>query len=260
METVGLIPAGTSGQLTIANQVPSLALPLLMEFRTYPAEEGIGLNAFDISLAINTSRLPAFRVFSTGGLDVTGTVKTKDPDLETAPSGGFNPSSTPTPGAKTPPDDNSFYIGQMDLITRISRLHSVWFDTAQSGALTDFLDPVVQPTPEQQPNGTSLVLAYRGASGITGEAVALGKAYAYRAEYIDAYGDVRKDKTPGIPEFIGSSADVTYLPAGDKTWKDDIDMLDKARYFQVRVTFIGNTTTLLNPVFSGLGVAWSVNN
>ena len=182
----------------------------------------------------------------------------KDPDLEDKPDGGYNPGSTP-PGKATPPDDNSFYIGQMDLITRISRLHSIWLDTTQSGGVTDFLDPVVEPTPSLQPAGTQLVFAFRGASSIGGESITKGKGYAFRADHIDPYGDVR-GVSAGAPKFIGDLNDVTYLPSGDKTWKSDIDLLDNARYFQLRVTFVGNTTTLLNPEFSGVGVAWDIND
>jgi len=257
MEDAGL--GVDAGSLALQNQVPSIGLPLLMEFRTYPSVEGVGLNSFDISLAINTSRLPAFRIFSTGGTNTLGTVVTKDPDLEEKPDGGFNPSSMPTPGAKTPPNDNSFYIGQMDLITRISRLHSVWFDTGQGGSVTDFLDPVVQPSPEEQPTGTQLVFAFRGATAIANLSSGVGTGYAFRAEYLDPYGDVRNAIGATIT-FMGLSTDVTYFPSGDKTWKSDIDQLDTARYFQVRATFVGNTTTLLSPEFSGLGVAWQINN
>jgi hypothetical protein len=278
METVGLIvsndpptvpppigweapPGSGEGYLAKANNVPSLGLPLLMEFRCYPAEESVGLNSFDISLAINTSRLPAFRVFSTGGLDQTGTQVKKNPDLEANPSGGFNPNSVP-PGKTTPADDNSFYIGQMDVITRISRVHSIWIDTTQGTNSTDFLDPIVDPKSDQQPAGTELVFAFRGAVGISSEALNSGRAFD--ADYLDPYGDVRKRDTEfnpaEVPEFLSSISDqITYFPAGDKTWKSDIDVLDKAIYFQIRVTFVGNTTTLLNPELSGVGVAWAVN-
>ena len=120
---VGLATA--AGSIASTSQVPTIGLPILMEHSCYPTVSGIGLNAFDVSLALNTSRLPAFRVFSTGGVNTSGQTITKDPDLELQPDGGFNPSSTP-PGKTTPPDDPSFYIGQMDTITRISRVHSIW--------------------------------------------------------------------------------------------------------------------------------------
>ncbi len=273
MEDVGLItpdtamppaPGSGEGYLAKANNVPSLGLPLLMEFRCYPAEQGVGLNSFDISLAINTSRLPAFRAFSTGGLNQSGILVSKNPDLEVNPSGGFNPASTP-PGKATPANDNSFYIGQMDIISRISRVHSIWIDTEQTAGVTDFLDPIIEPRADLQPSGTELVFAFRGATNITGESQTQGRAYDGR--FIDPYGDVRKKDTafttappPGVPEFLSSlTSDITFFPAADKTWKSDIDTLDTAKYFQMRVTFVGNTSTLLNPELSGVGVAWIVN-
>lgn len=272
MEDLGLIPSDASGPgipppppgagqgyLANTNAIPSIGLPLLMEFRCYPAEEGVGLNAFDISLAVNTSSMPAFRSFSTGGFGPGGIV-TKDPDLETNPSGGFNAVG----GGITPEIDNTFYIGQMDVITRISRVHTIWIDTEQGGSVTDFLDPVVEPTADQQPSGTELVFAFRGASAILNDS--LNKGYAFNASFIDPYGDVRKQDlafglSTFVPEFLSSLAsDITFLPVGDKTWKSDIDALDHAKFFQMRITFVGNTTTLLNPELSAVGVAWAINN
>src|SRR5690606_22102948 len=46
------VPAGTP---YAAGEVPTIGLPLLMEYRCYPDAGALGLNAFDISLAINSS-------------------------------------------------------------------------------------------------------------------------------------------------------------------------------------------------------------
>ncbi len=263
MEDVGLIDEDEHGLIAPSGQIPSIGLPLLMEYRTYPTDNGVGLNSFDISLAINTSRLPAFRVFSTGGLDTSSTLVKKDPDLEVVASGGFNPLSTP-PGKSTPPDDNSWYVGQMDVISRISRIHTIWLDTLQGGGITDFLDPVVEPTPGEQPSGAELVFNYRGASAIGGESFTAGKGYAFDGIHLDPYGDVRDDDPtafPPAPEYLGGlNSDITFLNPGDETWADSIDDIDTARFFQVRVTFLGNTTTLLNAELSALGVAYIINS
>ena len=260
MEDVGLIPTGTAGGIAGSAQVPSMGLPLLMEFRTYPTEVGVGLNAFDISLAINSSRLPAFRIFSTGGLNSSGQVVAKDPDLEDQPDGGFNPVSSP-PFQPTNPDDPGFYIGQLDVISRISRVHTIWVDTEQSGNVTDFLDPLLEPTPDEQPGGTEIIFSYRGATGITGKSFTAGQGYAFDADHIDPYGDVRDfDTAAGAPEFLGSlNGDITFFPVGDTTWQDDIHAVDTSRFFQIRMTFVGNTTTLLNPELSAVGVAWMID-
>ena len=39
-----------------------IALPLLMEYRCFPDPTALGLNAFDVNLAINTSTRPSFFV------------------------------------------------------------------------------------------------------------------------------------------------------------------------------------------------------
>ena len=44
-----LSPAGLAG----AGAIPSVGLPLLMEFRSYPSSISLGLNPLDISLALN---------------------------------------------------------------------------------------------------------------------------------------------------------------------------------------------------------------
>jgi hypothetical protein len=83
------------GTVAAAGAVPSIGLPLLMEFRCYPSDRGLGLNALSAMLAINSSALPSFRAFSTGGINASGNVVVKDPDTQTVPTGGFDPSSTP---------------------------------------------------------------------------------------------------------------------------------------------------------------------
>ena len=57
------VDIGILGQLGLPSQpglfakdeVPSIGLPLLMEFRTYPDSMAFGLNGFKVNLAINTS-------------------------------------------------------------------------------------------------------------------------------------------------------------------------------------------------------------
>ncbi|MEM7307734.1 MAG: Ig-like domain-containing protein [Planctomycetota bacterium] len=249
-EVVGLVPAGATGGLAPPLQVPTVGLPLLMEFRCYPSEDGIGQNAFNISLAVIGSNKPNFRVFSTGGLDQTGILVQKDPDLEDTPSGGFNPMAG---GVETPAGDNSFYVGQLDVITRVSRVHSVWIDTGFSG--TAFLEPVLEPLGELQPQGTELLVAWRGASAIGGDGAA---DFAFDAAHLDPYGDLRMDAgMPAAPVFLGSNGDVTFVPPGDESWKDSLAEVDGARFLQARLTFVSNAVTLLTPELSSLGVAFT---
>ena len=128
-----------------------------------PDDEALGLNAFDISLGVNTSARPNFRAFSTGGQDQANNTIRIDPDLELEANGGFNPNSNP-PGASTYGLDNSVYMGSMDLVTRVSRVYSLWFEATGISGEPEFSPPVVEPRIEQQPLGTGLEIAFRGAS------------------------------------------------------------------------------------------------
>lgn len=219
------------------NQVQAVALPLLMEYRCYPRDGAQGLNGFMIALAVGSSSTPNFRAFSTGGTGTGGNPITRNPDLESTARGGFNPNSNP-PGQSTNGVDNSFYFGQIDLVTRVSRAHTIWFDLANE--VDDitvnspiYMDPVIDPKPEDQPSGTQVLIDFRGASNVTmmdGTRDALS---------LDTYGDGAN------PAFVGG-----------QTWKSSISQIDGARYFQTRFTFIANTETGLTPTISAFGVAF----
>jgi hypothetical protein len=217
--------------------IPSIGLPLLWEIRCYPSDSGLGLNSIDVSIPINTFCEPTFRTFSTGGFDTTGTAVFKDPDLEIFPSGGFNPSSNP-PGKVTALDtDSIFYIGQLDVVIRVSRSHTAWLDT---GLLAPaFFTPILEPRPDDQPLGTSIVLEYRGALGF---APGTGTD-PFNAQALDAYGDLAS----GLVTFLND----------DGNWKDDIRNLDGARYVQVRLSFFNNIQSGQNAELDSLGLSWS---
>jgi hypothetical protein len=203
--------------------VPTIGLPLLMDFRCYSDDEALGLNALDISLAANSSPRPNFRAFSTGGYDTNNNPQYVDPDVEETASGGYSPTSNP-PGAPTPGTDNSFYVGEMALVTRVSRIHSIWFDTGFPQAT--FNTPLVEPEPGDQPNGTAVVLAYRGA-------IALNNANLLTdASTMGPYGDPSPGAGNG-PTFLQS----------DPSWKDDISGINSAGLFQFRISFISNAAT-----------------
>ncbi len=247
-----------SGYVARSGQVPSFGLPLLMEYRCYPSDEGIGLNSLDISLAINSSAIPSFRSYSTGGVNVNGQTVFRNPDLELVPAGGFNPSSSP-PGRRTArSDDNSFYIGQLDAVTKVSRVHSVWINT--DFVAPDYAPPVILPRGAEQPAGTSVVVEYRGATGFSLDALATSGPFD--AAQLDAYGEmffVVNDPGPppgdehGYYKPLGS---VSFLD-GVATWRGDTEALDGAQFFQMRITFVNNIQTGLSPVLSAIGVAYS---
>ena len=225
-----------------AGNVPSIGLPLLMEFRCYVDTGALGLNAFDISLAVNSSARPNFRAFSTGGYNTNNDPVYKDPDLEDAADGGFNPGSNP-PGASTPGVDNSFYIGQVDLVTRVSRSHSIWFDSGLPNP--NYQDPVMEPAPEDLPSGTEIVMDYRGATITSINPVTQPDTILTNPAQIDLYGE----------QMAGSPGTINFQN-GDPGWKEDISDINGAQFFQLRMTFISNAATDRTPSLSTLGFAY----
>jgi hypothetical protein len=224
-----------AGTLAGPGSVPSFGLPLLMEFRCYPSNVGLGLNALDVSLAINSSALPAFRVFSSGGINTAGNPEVVNPDAELSPHGGLNPLSTP-PGQHTRSAENVFYIGQLDVVTRLSRAHIVWLDTGVVSP--EYLSPITSPSPADLPAGTQVALEYRGAVGFSPDALTA----PFDASRIDPYGDIRT----GTVSFLN----------GLGTWTDDIHAVDGARYLQVRLTFVNDIASGARPELSSLGISF----
>ncbi len=235
--TLGLLTGGlTTGAFGGPGLVPTLGLPLLIEIRCFPSDAGVGLNLFDISIANALSSTPNFRAYSSGGVNGAGQEVVKNPDLETIPSGGFNPLSTP-PGQPTMLDaDNVFYLGQLDTVVRVSRVHTIWLDTGVDSP--DFVDPVLEPSPDDQPTGTEVILDYRGATGFT----ATG-SQPFDGSMIDAYGNTDVDTAPQPNYFNGVS-----------TWTGNINALDGAKFIQLRLTFVNNLQTGLAAELSALGI------
>ena len=225
------------------NQVPTVGLPILMEFKTFPDDGALGLNSFDVSFAVNSSARPNFRAFSTGGVNSSGQVIEVDPDLEQTASGGFNPNSTP-PGASTPAADNTFYMGQLDLVLRISRAHSIWFNSGFPVNQVTYGPPVLEPRPEQQPDGTAIELAFRGAANVTATPATNDRD----ASKFDFYGE---------PIVTGTTPAFTVAYFGDNTWKSTISAINGAPRFQTRITFLSNPQTNLSPTLSSLAFAYS---
>jgi hypothetical protein len=236
------------------NPAPSIALPLLMEFRCFPDSGALGLNSLDVNFAVNSSAKPNFRVYSTGGTNTSGIQVQINPDLASIASGGFNPTSNP-PGGATLPGDNTVYLGEMDLVLRVSRMHSIWLDT-QMNAPT-YLPPVIEPRDSDQPLGTSVTLDYRGATLMSPSTANI----ATDANFLDPYGNptlcpvnppvpntcpVTLCTTNGVPSFFQTN----------NTWRPSITNINTAKLFQVRVTFISNTDTNLSPSLSALGFAF----
>jgi hypothetical protein len=125
--------------------------------------------------------------------------------------------------------DGVFYMGQLDTVVRISRIHTVWLDT-KVGASPTWSTPVQEPSPAEQPGGTQVRLEYRGAVAFSG-----GPADApFDASTFDVFGD--QDNQPqSLTE-----------------WSQNITSANTLRYLQVRMTFVNNITTGLSAELTAL--------
>lgn len=258
-----------------SGQVQSIGLPLLMEYRTYPDPSAVGLNAWVLNLAVNSSSRPYFRAFSTGGVNQSGTQVLIDPDAQNTSNGGYTPASTP-PGDTTFGRDNSVHRGAIDYVTRISRAHSIWFPSTieSEGTFTSrvFNPPTVEPNPADQPPGTEIDIDFRGALSITylnnmnpspfndHDTDDNGITdYLENAFTLDLYGDYYNEVDGALNHdtnvqnigltFIGTSQD----------WQETVDLIDDSRFYQVRLTFIGNPVTTQIPELSAFAITWAQN-
>ena len=173
-----------------SDHIQTIGLPLLIEHRCYPAaSDALGNNSLEIAFAVNSSRRPFFRAFSVGGFAAGGTIVEVEPDLEVRANGGFNPANQ---GAPTPGQDPNVYYGAMDFVVRVSRSVSVWFQaTDPLGAPfidPNFAQPIVEPLPADQPSGTSVELAFRGAVSIA-DGPPMESDPRNNAAALDSYGN-----------------------------------------------------------------------
>ena len=249
-EFAGLIPPGTSGQQAAAGFVPTIGLPLLMEFRCFPDDTALGLNAFSVSLAVNSSARPNFRIHSTGGFNTAGQPVIKNPDLEQTPSGGFNPTSFP-PGQPTSPGDNSFFPSRIDFVFRTNQAHTVWIDSGL--ASPDWsVAQAVEFGADAAP-ASSIELAFRGADLVVPSTD--GDPLSDSA-FLDAYGDLADNNNSGVPGDPASKNEGIAFTNGDSSWKSDLDEVDGSRFIQVRITFTGDTAVNLSTLLDALGLAY----
>ncbi|MBI5434881.1 MAG: hypothetical protein HZA52_18760 [Planctomycetes bacterium] len=242
---VDVVQLGQAGVPYAKDQVPTIGLPLLMEFRCYPTGGAVGLNDFQIAIAINSSAAPFFRAFSSGGTLASGQSKVVDPDAEPVATGGVSSSGFPTPQL-----DNVFYYGQADFVVRVSRAHTIWFDSRLG--TPSFATPVLEPTAALQPAGTQIVVAYRGATAIGNPPSGSNGASWVNADNFDFYGESRSSALGG---FTAAQFAPSFLN-GDSAWKSSISTLDGARYVQARISFIANAATGATPELASFGLAY----
>ncbi len=241
------------------SKVPTLGLPMLIEFRAYPNATTFAQNQFRTAFG-PTSILPIFRAWVSGSFSGNPF----NPDLATNATGGGT-------GSGLPGLDNTFYYGQADFVVRISRAFTLFFDT---GSANLFADPVLEPDLGSQPANTQIVLAYRGASSITPAIV--GQTPWEDSTKYNPYGDSWTFTLFGalgsqchclfVPPQVTGTCAVTptlvpncgFTPAfvNGANWKEQISQIGNSRYVQTRLTLVSNTQTGLGPALSGLGFAF----
>jgi hypothetical protein len=256
VNTGQLSDLGQVGLIAGPGDIPSIGLPLLMDFKCYPTSSGLGLNTFDTLLAgfpttFGFTAPPDFRVHSTGGFDPFGFPISKDPDLESQPDGGYSTVAPVLPvGTPTDPGDSLFYLGQVDLVTRISRVHTIWFDTGDTNP--DYLTTVVQDLDGSLPGGTEIQVAYRGATSVVGTPLS-------DASTLDPYGD--QPVPGGTPMTFGPVASKNpsvVFANGDSTWHDSVDAIDGARFVQLRITLVSDVASGASPELSSIGIPFAM--
>ncbi|HIF40010.1 MAG TPA: hypothetical protein EYQ74_02780 [Planctomycetes bacterium] len=252
----------------LPDNVQSIALPLLLEFRCWQSPGAQGINRFDTAEAMPGSG-PYFRAFSTGGIDQSNNTVVVDPSTEVRANGGFNPGSTP-PGAPQPGLDGEVYIGAVDFVVRVSRAISVWFpatdpdDPGGNPFLANFSQYVLEPPIKDQPLGTNITASFRGAGNVLPGTPPIEDALT-----LDLYGDhylqTVTDCFPDTLEYpaIQHNDDPLQLNTqvafynSDNSWFDDPSSIDGASYYQTRLSFISNTDTGLSPELSAFALTWS---
>ena len=266
-----------------AGNVQSSALPLLIEFDCFPSAGAQTQNLFDTSSAHPTAPTPFFRAFSAGGFDTSGNQVFVDPELEITANGGFNPGATP-PGTGIPGRDNTYYVGALDLVIRVSRAASLFYPAtnpllSDNNPLTNddprypnpvFFPAVVNPRPEDQPAGTSVQVRYRGASLI--DPTHRSRTDARECDpYGDFYPDFREAalnvcdgsfshnpvRCPGSgpPQEVPlENEGITFF--NGTNWQTNIAELNGAQFIQIHLTFINNVTSGLSPSVSSVALSW----
>jgi hypothetical protein len=227
-------PSIEAGSVAAAGLVPTFGLPLLMEVRAFPDTGVLGLNGFQVAVAQPGQLFPNFRLHASGGFDLGNRAVTVHPELTPVPSGGYDPFSTP-PGQPTASAAPVIYFGQLDTVSRLSRVHTVWFDSGSEDA--DWLAPLVTPARDVQPAGTDVVLEFRGARGFVATAGA-----ELDATRLDPYGEPDEG--------------LVLYPDGDRGWTREIDAVDGLRWLQVRITFVNDVDSGLAPTLDSLAFAF----
>lgn len=240
---------------------PSVALPLLFDFRTYPSNDQntFGLNGFRAAIAVNSSVRPNFRVFSQGGINAQGIPVVVNPDTATAPTGGFSSPGGPggPPGAVTPPGDSTVEFGRVDFAVRESRVYSHFLQMTSSPASTPTFSDASVVIVAASAGSSKVKLSFRGATLATAGSVTDARCF-------DAYGHPYssmvpvKGVFPTIPQPEPGLA-IGIVPVGVTPvfgFTDDLATLSGKRFLQLRITFENDIAQNLQPTLSAVGIAF----
>lgn len=227
--------------------VPTIGLPLLMDFRVYPNSQIQGSNQllgfFAIaSNPVGTEIPPFWTAYTVGGIPAaTGIPITVDPDSAAIAQG--NLAAPGAPGAL--PRNQVIFFGQGDFVVRVNRAHTRWFECAPgaAGLPFNFAEPVIEPSVAALPVGTQLLVQFRGATGMNS---AGNKPWEVASE-LDAYGNPR----PG-----GTAFTVTFL-GGTSGWRDSMAEINGSQFFQARITMVSNPISGATPELRSLGFAFA---
>ena len=219
--------------------IPTIGLPLLMRFRCYVVGAEFGFNGSQVQIMVGSSALPAFRVFSWGGLNGS-TWDFVVPDADGA-------GSSPTPRGSIKAFGPEIHWGQVDFVTKVSMVYTHWFNAG--GAINWFSNLTLEPTPQQSNPGTSVEVQFRTSPAISvtdciDETTPLEDA----SNAFDAYGEY--DEDIGCATITDGSA-----------WASDPSSLTSLQYpyFQLRFTFIANTQLNLEAEMDAFGFAYTTN-
>ena len=240
------VPPRVTGQPAVygVGQAPSIALPLLQRYRCYPLGEEFGLNGFQIQIMVGSSAKPAFRVFSAGGQDSGGNWHQVIPDVPpagTKPTGGYNT----TTGETTKQFGPELYWGQVDFVTRISRVYTHWFEFG--GTLSSISPVTIEPDPLEQAAGTEILVEFRATDTVT--EVTTGACQDAGTPLTDA------TVFDGYSNYVGSCGSVS----SPTDWSADLSSFYGKPYFQIRFTFVQNITQNLEAEMDAFGFAWNVD-
>jgi hypothetical protein len=229
--------AHTQNNLYTVDNVPTIALPLLMEFRVQPSPNSnasnrlLGVFASPAFSPGQVENQPYFSAVDGGGIDLQGGTVTVNPDSSTTAQ-GFYPGGPGNLGRS-----QFLHFGQADFVVRVNRVHTVWFDAS---AVSSFATPVIEPSIASMPPGTQVTFAFRGATGLTGT----GSPWT-DATNIDPYGNPRS----------GVTYTTTFL-GGNSSWRPSMADINGAQLFQVRMTLASNAESGASPELTSLGFAF----